>query len=97
MGTYVLYMKLTDQGARNIKEAPARIASGIKAFEAKGGKLVGFWVTMGQYDYLAVGEAPSEEVAAAFALALGAEGNVRTTTVRAFTVEEASTVLGELP
>ena len=40
---------------------------------------------MGEYDYVAIGEMPSDEVAMRFLLSLGALGNVRTTTLRAFT------------
>ena len=84
MPNYIILMKLTDQGAKTIKEAPGRIDSGIQAFEKMGGKVTGFYVVMGEYDYVAVGEAPSDEVATTFALALGSLGNVRTTTLRAF-------------
>jgi hypothetical protein len=31
--TVVLFMKLTDQGVKNIKEAPQRAEQGVKAFE----------------------------------------------------------------
>ena len=97
MATYVILMNLTDQGVRDIKKAPERIEQGIKAFEQMGGKLVGFYTLMGEFDYLAIGEAPSEEIATAFVLALGAQGNVRTTTLRAFTKEEIADIIKKLP
>jgi uncharacterized protein with GYD domain len=52
---------------------------------------------MGEYDYAAITEAPSDEVAATFALALGSLGNVRTTTLRAFTKEEFAQMVKKLP
>jgi uncharacterized protein with GYD domain len=52
---------------------------------------------MGEYDYVAVGEAPSDEVATTFALALGSLGNVRTTTLRAYTKEEFGAMVKKLP
>lgn len=88
MSSYVLLMKLTEQGQKNIKEAPGRIAAGIKSWEALGGKLSGFFVVTGEYDYIAFGEAPNDEVAATFSLAIGSLGNVKTTTLRAFTREQ---------
>jgi uncharacterized protein with GYD domain len=97
MSTFVTLYKLTDQGAKTIKDAPARVAAAMKALEAMGGKLVGFYVTMGEYDYIGIGEAPNDEVAAAFALALGAQGNVHTTTLRAFTVEQFASIVKMLP
>ena len=97
MVTYILLMKLTDQGVKAIKEAPARIEAGIKGWEAMGGKIHGFYATLGEYDYVSVGEAPSDEVAMAFSLALSSFGNVRTVSLKAFTVEEFTKVVKHLP
>ena len=93
----VILMKLTDQGIKDIKNAPQRIENGIKAFEAMGGKVTGFYAVMGEYDYVAIGESPSEEVSMAFALGLGSQGNVRSTTLRAFTKEEFAETVKRLP
>jgi len=95
--TYVILMNLTDKGIQNIKDAPARIQESAKALEAAGGKLVGFYVTMGHYDYVAIAEGPSDELAMLQLLGLGAGGNVRTTTLKAFTVEEFAAILKKLP
>ncbi len=97
MPNYVILMKLTDQGAKTIKDAPGRIEAGIKAFEKMGGKVSGFYVVMGEYDYVAVGEAPSDEVATTFSLALGSLGNVRTTTLKAYTKVEFAAIVKKLP
>jgi uncharacterized protein with GYD domain len=97
MPTYITLMKLTDQGIKDIKEAPQRIEEGIKTFEAMGGKLIGFWTVMGEYDYVAVAEGPSDELAMTFNLGLGAGGNVRTTTLKAFTTEELAEMIKKLP
>ncbi len=97
MPTYVILMKLTDQGVKDIKSAPARIEAGIKAWEALGGKPIGFYSVMGEYDYVAVGEGPSDEVATTFALGLSSLGNVRTTTLRAYTAEEFAAIVKKLP
>ncbi len=93
----ILLMKLTDQGVRNIKEAPQRAEQGIQAFEKMGGKILGFYVVTGEYDYIAIGEAPSDEVATTFAMALSSLGNVRTTTVKAYTREEFAALVKKLP
>ena len=97
MSTYIMLMSLTEQGIKSIKDAPARIEQGLKAFEAMGGKVIGFYTVMGQYDYVAIGEAPSDEVVMTFLLGLGALGNVRTTTLRAFTREELAEFVSKLP
>jgi uncharacterized protein with GYD domain len=97
MPTYVILMNLTDQGIRNIKDVPKRIEAGIKALENMGGKLIGFYMTMGEYDYITIGEAPSDEAVATFLLALGSLGNVRTKTLKAFTKEEFVAIVNKLP
>lgn len=97
MPTYVVLYKLTEQGVKNIKNAPERIEAGIKASEAMGGKVLGFYATLGEYDYVSISEAPSDEAAMTFMLGLGALGNVRTTTLKAFTKEELAEMVKKLP
>jgi uncharacterized protein with GYD domain len=97
MATYVVLMKLTGQGAKNIKDAPERIEACIKGAEAMGGNVKGFYVTMGEYDYVTIGEFPTDEVAAAFLLTLGALGNVKTTSLKAFTKEEFAAIVAKMP
>lgn len=93
----IILMKLTEQGVKDIKNAPQRIEQGFKGFEAMGGKVLDFYTVMGEYDYVAIGEAPSDEVAMAFLLALGSLGNVRTTTLKAFTKEEFANIVKKIP
>ncbi len=97
MPFYVVLYKLTDQGIRNIKEAPQRIEAGIKSWEALGGKTIGFYLTMGEYDYVSIAEAPNDEVVAAFMLSLGSLGNVKTTTLKAFTTQEFAEIVKKMP
>ncbi len=97
MSTYITLMKLTDQGAKDLKEAPKRVEEGLKAFDKMGGKLIGFYATLGEYDYIGFGEAPNDEVATTFSLALSSLGNVRTTTIRAYTTKEFAEMIKKLP
>jgi uncharacterized protein with GYD domain len=62
-----------------------------------GRKVLGFYLTMGECDYVSFGEAPNDEVATTFALALGSQGNVRTTSLKAFTTEEFAEMVKKLP
>lgn len=93
----ILLMKLTDQGAKDIKNAPQRIEQSIKTYEKMGGKMIGFYAVTGEYDYIAIGESPSEEVVMAFVMGLSAVGKVRTTTITAFTKEEFAGMVKKLP
>jgi len=97
MAAFVILMNLTARGLAEAKAAPERIAAGVAALEALGGRMHSFHATMGPYDYVAVGEAPSDEAAATFALALAAQGYVTTTTLRAFSREEFAAMTARLP
>lgn len=97
MPTFISLLRLTQQGVQNIKAAPDRIAAGRKAFEAAGARLTAIYAVTGQYDYVAILEAPDQETAAAVGLALGAAGNVRTETMRAFTEDEFRQLIARIP
>jgi uncharacterized protein with GYD domain len=97
MPTYIQLMKLTDQGRKTIKEAPARIEAALKMHAAMGGKLIGFYAVSGEYDYIGIGEAPNDEAAAAFSLALASQGTVRARTLRAFNKEEFAGLVKRIP
>ena len=97
MPTYIGLYKMTDQGIKDVKNAPSRVEEAIKGVQAMGGKVLGVYIVMGEYDYVTIGEFPSDEVATAFALALGSRGNVRTTSLRAFTKEEFAEIVKKLP
>jgi len=97
MPTYIMLMNLTDQGIRDIKNAPQRMEQATKSLEAAGGKLIGIYTVMGQYDYVAIGEAPNDAAAMALLLDLGSQGNVRTTTLKAFGKEEFAEIVKKLP
>ena len=84
MTTYVALANWTDQGARAISDSPRRLDAARKALEEMGGRFVSFLMTMGEYDFVLVYEAPDDAVAARFALLLGKQGSVRTKTLKAF-------------
>ena len=96
MPTYISLLRLTQRGIENIKESPSRIGAARKAFEAAGGRLRDLYVVTGQYDFVAIIEAPDDETAARVALELGARGNVRTETMRAFTEDEYRRIISAL-
>jgi uncharacterized protein with GYD domain len=97
MATHIVLMKMTDQGIKDVKNAPQRIDAAAKAVEAMGGKMTGFYFTLGEYDYISVVEGLSDEAGASFLLKLGSAGNVRTTTLRAFTKKEFVEMVTKLP
>ena len=96
MPTYVILGNYTDQGIRNIRESPQRLDAARQAIEAVGGSIQWF-LTMGQYDFVIIGEAPSDEVYAAIVLAVGSQGNIRTTSLKAFPEPEYRRIIQGLP
>src|SRR5262245_19714464 len=97
MATYVTLLKYTDQGIRNIKESPSRLEKAKQLIKSLGGELKSFYLVQGRFDAIVITEAPSDDVAAKFALASGSLGNVRTETTRAFTEEEYRRIISGLP
>ncbi len=97
MPTYITLYQWTDQGIKNVKESPARIDASLKMAEKAGGKVVGVYITMGDYDLVAVSEWPSDEAASAFVLWQAAQGNAKTKTMKAYTVDEFKQVVKKIP
>jgi uncharacterized protein with GYD domain len=97
MPVYITLFKWTDSGAKNIKEAPAKIQESRKTAEEFGGKVLGIYVTMGEYDLVSIMEWPNDETAATTALAISSRGNARTQTMRAFTEREFADIGKKLP
>ncbi len=97
MAKYVTLYKLTDQGIRDIKGSPERIRKAASAWESMGGKLLGIYSTQGPYDFVAISEAADDEVAAAFSLFIGSQGNVTTLSMRAFDPEEHERIISKIP
>ena len=97
MPTYISLLRWTEQGIQSVKESPNRVEAARKAFEAAGGRLRDLYLVTGQYDFVAVIEAPDDETAARMALSLGARGSVRSETLRAFTEDEYRRIIGALP
>jgi len=96
MATYIVLTSFTDQGVRNAKETTKR-ADGVKELAKKFGATVKeFYWTLGSYDVIAIIEAPDDASITALGLAIGAGGNVRTQTMRAFSRTEMDGVLAKL-
>ena len=93
MGTYIALLDYTDQGIRNIGDSPLRADRFNQTVEEAGGRVVAQYWTIGSHDGVLVMEAPNDEVAASLLLSLGASGNVRTTTLRAYEWADAKDLI----
>ncbi len=97
MSTYISLVTFTDQGVRYIKQTTERAKGLINAAANLGIKIKDIYWTMGAYDAVFTAEAPDDETMTAFAANMGALGNIRTQTMRAFSADEMNKILGKLP
>jgi len=97
MATYILLARFTQKGRERIKDGPARIEAARKTLESLGGKLRSIYLTMGQYDSVAVVEAPNDEALARCSIAISAEGNVKLESLRAFDESQYKELIKNLP
>lgn len=93
MPTYISLIDWTDQGIRSFQDTLKRYEDARSRFESMGVRLTHVWWTIGNHDIVAVAEADDDEAAAAAFLALGSQGNLRTTSLRAFSRDEMEEVL----
>jgi uncharacterized protein with GYD domain len=96
MAPFIVLANFTDQGIRNVKETIRR-AEAFKAMAKKSGVSVKelYW-TLGSHDVVAVCEAPDDESATALSLSVCARGNVRSGTLRAFSLDEMKSILSKM-
>jgi uncharacterized protein with GYD domain len=93
---YISLMRWTTAGRAGLPAWRDRVEDGERLIEEAGGKLVGVWVTLGRYDVVEVFEAPDDEVALEIITKLGAAGGEETETLRAFTRDEAESIIRKL-
>jgi uncharacterized protein with GYD domain len=96
MPTYISLMNWTEKGVAGFRDTVDRAEAG-KALAAKfGGALKDIYWTVGPYDIVAITEAPDDEGATAFALSLASQGNLRTTTMRAFSADDMRGIIAKV-
>lgn len=94
--TYVVLASFTDQGIRNVKESPDRLATFKSTVEKLGITMKSAYYTVGAYDIVTVVEGSDEAVTLAL-LKLGSLGNIRTQAMRAFSPEEMKAIINKMP
>jgi uncharacterized protein with GYD domain len=96
MVTYVVLANFTDQGIRKAKESPKRAEAFRQLAKTLGVTVRDIFWTQGRYDIVTIVEAPDESSAMTLNLSLGALGNVRTETLRAFSAADMTTIVGKM-
>ncbi len=97
MPAYVSLFNFTDQGIRTVKDTLKRTEAVKQMAAASGGRVIGVWWLMGEYDGMIIFEGPDDETTMRNLVGNGMQGNIRTNTLRAFSEEEMARVIGGLP
>lgn len=93
MPMYITLANFTDQGIRNYTDTAKRAKAFMEMAEDMGAKVKEIFWTMGSYDLVTITEAPDDETATAMALKISSLGNVRTTSMRGFSMEEVEKIV----
>jgi uncharacterized protein with GYD domain len=93
MPTYVMLTNLTADGVKTLKANPGRVAEVNREVEALGAKVVAQYTTLGQFDFVTVIEAPSEEIMAKVSIEMGSRGTMTSQTLTALSAERLAEVL----
>lgn len=96
MATFITTIKFTEKGIQDIRESPKRAAAFKAAAKKMGVKVEDIYWTLGDFDGVIIFDAPDDERATAAMLHLSSQGNVHTTTARAFGSTEMEKVVGLL-
>ena len=97
MPAYVSLFNWTELGIKNAKATTDRAKAAKAMWEKAGGRFIGIWWTHGQYDGVIIHEAPNVETATQLLIKLAQAGNIRTTTLPAFSEDEMEAILKGLP
>jgi uncharacterized protein with GYD domain len=88
MSTYIMLTRLTPDGVKTIKDNPSRVQEVNREVEQLGVKVLNQWVTLGEYDFVTVVDAPDEKTMAKLSVEMGSRGTVMNETMTAIEVEE---------
>jgi uncharacterized protein with GYD domain len=97
MPRYIVLIDWTEQGVRGFKDTVERYDSAASAIEPLGVRFTDIYWTLGGHDIVALADAPDDESLAAGLLTVAGAGNIRTTTLRAFTRDEMKEVVAKAP
>jgi uncharacterized protein with GYD domain len=97
MPSYVALLDWTDQGIRSFKDSVHRYEASQRQFEELGIRFTDVRWCLGGHDIVAIIDAPDDETLATALLSLGSLGNVRSTTMRAFSHDEMLSIVSKAP
>ena len=93
MSVYIMLTSLTDAGRKATDEDPESLKEINKEVEYMGVKILSQYALLGQYDFVSILEAPSNEAVARLATRLSGKGTMQTLTMAAMKVEDLISAL----
>jgi uncharacterized protein with GYD domain len=96
MATYISLINWTEQGVRNFRDSTKRAEAATQEAQRLGGQVHHCYWTIGPYDLVLVYDCPDDETATAFALSVSSQGNVRTTTMRAYDADQMTQIVSKI-
>ena len=96
MATFVSLVSFTDQGIRNVKDTTTRFEAFRAMASTLGVNVLSVYWTVGTHDLVLTLEGTDEAVTTAL-LKVGTLGNVRTQTLRAFSIDEMKRIVAAIP
>lgn len=94
MPYFIMLTTLTEEGRKTLMKNPGRVWEVNKEVESMGAKILHQWALLGQYDFINILEAPSNQVIARVAAELGARGTLQPLTMAAITIEDLIKEMG---
>ena len=95
MPTFIRLASLTEQGIRNVRNFPQMVGEAKEILQQHNATLLYAWATLGEYDVVAVIDAPDAKTAAQISALIGAKGNFRARTLSAVPIAEFSDAVKE--
>jgi uncharacterized protein with GYD domain len=97
MAVYLMLTTLSGEGRRKMEDYPEWLKELNKEVEYMGVKILSQYGLLGQYDFVNIVEAPSDEIAAKLAVHLSAGGGLQTLTLTAIPLDKLITALKKKP
>jgi len=88
MSVYLMLTSFTDEGRKATEEDPESLREINKEVEYMGVKILAQYALLGQYDFVNILEAPSNEAVAKLAMRLSGKGTMQTLTLAAITLDD---------
>jgi len=95
MPTYVALLNWTDQGVKGFRDSVDRYEAAQQAMGGAGVSFREIFWTIGPYDLVGIVEGPDDETVTAALLSVAGQGNIRSTSLRAFDAGEMRGVIAK--